>query len=167
MVVPHGSGSSRAVVVSQTVLKALVGIGSVLVLLLLVLGGAALSRGVSITKSRVLERENRLLASEIERMRNRLSGLHDTLSTFSQRAQELRLLAGLTPTEVSAMIELCRRLRATGLTVLVIEHVLRAIMALSDRVVVLDHGERIAEGPPAVVSRDARVVAAYLGASGG
>ena len=77
------------------------------------------------------------------------------------------VMAGLTPTEVSAMIELCRRLRATGLTVLVIEHVLRAIMALSDRVVVLDHGERIAEGPPAVVSRDARVVAAYLGASGG
>jgi murein DD-endopeptidase MepM/ murein hydrolase activator NlpD len=99
MVVPHGSGSSRAVVVSQTVLKALVGIGSVLVLLLLVLGGAALSRGVSITKSRVLERENRLLADEIERMRNRLAGLHDTLSTFSQRAQELRLLAGLAPTD--------------------------------------------------------------------
>ena len=96
MVVPHGSGSSRAVEVSQTVLKALVGIGSVLVLLLLVLGGAAVSRGVSITKSRVLERENRLLADEIQRMRTRLAGLHDTLSTFNQRAQELRVLAGLT-----------------------------------------------------------------------
>ena len=99
MVVPHGSGASRAVVVSQTVLKAMVGIGSVLVLLLLVLGGAALSRGVSITRSRVLERENRLLAGEIERMRGRLTGLNDTLSTFSRRAQELRLLAGLTPTD--------------------------------------------------------------------
>lgn len=97
MVVPHGSGSSRAVEVSQTVLKALVGIGGVLVLLFLVLGGAALSRGVSITKSRVLERENRVLADEIQRMRSRLDGLHDTLSTFSRRAQELRVLAGLTP----------------------------------------------------------------------
>jgi murein DD-endopeptidase MepM/ murein hydrolase activator NlpD len=101
MVVPHGSGSSRAVEVSHSVLKTLVGIGSVLVLLLLVLGGAALSRGVSITKSRMLERENHLLADEIQRMRSRLAGLHDTLSTFSQKAQELRVLAGLPPTDPS------------------------------------------------------------------
>jgi murein DD-endopeptidase MepM/ murein hydrolase activator NlpD len=99
MVVPHGSGSSRAVEVSQTVLKTLLGIGSVLVLLLLVLGGAALSRGVSITKSRMLERENRVLADEIARMRSRLAGLHDTLTAFSQRAQEMRVIAGLTPTD--------------------------------------------------------------------
>lgn len=99
MVVPHGSGASRAVEVSHSVLKTLVGIGSVLVLLLLVLGGAALSRGVSITKSRMLERENHLLADEIQRMRSRLAGLHDTLSTFSQKAQELRVLAGLPPTD--------------------------------------------------------------------
>jgi murein DD-endopeptidase MepM/ murein hydrolase activator NlpD len=101
MVVPHGSGSSRAVEVSHAVLKALVGIGGVIVLLLLVLGGAALSRGVSITKGRMLERENHLLADEIQRMRSRLAGLHDTLSTFNQRAQELRVLAGLSPTDSS------------------------------------------------------------------
>ena len=47
-----------------------------------------------------------------------------------------------------------------------IEHLLRAIMALSDRVVVLDHGEKIAEGPPAVVARNSRVVEAYLGRAG-
>ncbi len=99
MVVPHGSGASRAVEVSHSVFKTLVGIGSVLVLLLVVLGGAALSRGVSITRGRVLERENRLLADEIQGMRSRLAGLHDTLSSFSQRAQELRVLAGLTPTD--------------------------------------------------------------------
>src|SRR5437867_4206844 len=97
MVVPHGAGASRAVEVSQTVVKTLVGIGSVLVLLLLVLGGAALSRGVSITRSRVLERENRLLADEIQRMRTRLVGLRDTINTFSRREEELRLLAGLNP----------------------------------------------------------------------
>ena len=99
MVVPHGSGSSRAVEVSHAVLKALVGIGGVIVLLLLVLGGAALSRGVSITKGRMLERENHLLADEIQRMRSRLAGLHDTLSTFNQRAQEMRVLAGLPQTD--------------------------------------------------------------------
>jgi branched-chain amino acid transport system ATP-binding protein len=75
-------------------------------------------------------------------------------------------MSGLNPTEVSAMIGLLRRLRGEGLTILVIEHVLRAIMALSDRVVVLDHGEKIAEGPPAAVACDARVVEAYLGTSG-
>ncbi len=99
MVVPHGSGSSRAVEVSQTVLKTFVGIGGVLVLILLVLGGAALSRGVSITRSRMLERENRVLAEEITRMRSRLTGLEDTLSAFSQRAQALQVLAGLPPTD--------------------------------------------------------------------
>jgi murein DD-endopeptidase MepM/ murein hydrolase activator NlpD len=99
MVVPHGSGASRAVEVSQTVVKMLVGVGSVLTLLLLVLGGAALSRGVNITRSRALERENRLLADEIGRLRERLVGLRDTLNVFSEREQALRLLTGLTPTD--------------------------------------------------------------------
>src|SRR2546428_7395585 len=97
MLVPHGSGASRAVELSQTVVKALVGIGSVIALLFLVLGGAAIARGVSITRSRTLERENRLLADEIQRMRERLVGLRDTLTKFSAREQELRLLAGLKP----------------------------------------------------------------------
>jgi len=99
MLVPHGSGKSRAVELSQTVVKTLVGIGSVVALLLLVMGGAALSRGVSVTRSRALERENRLLADEIQRLRDRLVGLRDTLNVFSQREQGLRLLAGLAPTD--------------------------------------------------------------------
>ena len=101
MVVPHGSGSSRAVEVSQTFVKALLGIGSVLVLAFLVLGVAAISRGVNITHSRALENENRILADEIQRMRERMSGLRDTLHRFSEREQELRLLAGLVPTDTS------------------------------------------------------------------
>ena len=97
MVVPHGSGSSRAVEVSQTVVKALIGIGGVVALLFLVLGGTALSRGVNVTRSRALERENALLASEIQRMRERLVGLRDTINKFAEREQAMRLLAGLTP----------------------------------------------------------------------
>src|SRR5881296_2956376 len=99
MVVPHGSGSSRAVEVSQTFVKALVGIGSVVALAFLVLGAAAISRGVNITRSRALENENRLLAEEVQRMRERLVVLTDTINQFSQREQEMRLLAGLTPTD--------------------------------------------------------------------
>src|SRR5438477_11500420 len=101
MVVPHGSGSSRTVEGSQTFVKALVGIGSVVALTFLVLGVAAISRGVNITHSRALENENRLLADEIQRMRERMTGLRDTLHRFSEREQELRLLAGLTPTDTT------------------------------------------------------------------
>jgi hypothetical protein len=99
MLVPHGSGSSRAVEVSQTVVKALLGMGSVVALLLVVLGGVAITRGINITRSRALERENRLLASEIQRMREQLVQLHDALNEFGVREQELRLLAGLHPTD--------------------------------------------------------------------
>jgi len=101
MVVPHGSGSSRAVEVSQTFVKVLVGIGSVLALAFLVLGVAAISRGVNITRSRALENENRILADEIQRMREHMAGLRDTLHRFGEREQELRLLAGLTPTDTT------------------------------------------------------------------
>src|SRR5205823_5987259 len=99
MVVPHGSGTSRAVELSQAVVKVLAGIGSVVALAFLVLGAAAISRGVNITRSRALENENRLLAEEVQRMRERLVVLTDTINQFSQREQEMRLLAGLTPTD--------------------------------------------------------------------
>jgi branched-chain amino acid transport system ATP-binding protein len=76
------------------------------------------------------------------------------------------VVAGLRPTEVDRLVTVLRELnRDSGLTILLIEHVMRAVMALASRVLVLDHGTAIAEGEPREVVRDPAVVQSYLGQS--
>ncbi|MPZ52721.1 MAG: ATP-binding cassette domain-containing protein [Acidimicrobiia bacterium] len=73
------------------------------------------------------------------------------------------VMAGLTPAEVGVAVELVRSINETGVTVLMVEHVLEAVMALSERVVVLHQGRVIADSPPDVVVQDPTVIDAYLG----
>ena len=73
------------------------------------------------------------------------------------------VMAGLNHVEIEEVIEVIRKIRRQGISILVIEHVMKAIKSLSDRVFVLHHGEKIVEGKTDEVLRDARVVEAYLG----
>jgi branched-chain amino acid transport system ATP-binding protein len=73
-------------------------------------------------------------------------------------------LTGLNSTETRDILDLFRRLRAEmGMTILLVEHNMRAVMSVCDRLIVLHHGQRLAEGTPAEVSRDENVIGAYLG----
>jgi branched-chain amino acid transport system ATP-binding protein len=73
------------------------------------------------------------------------------------------VMAGLNPTEIEEFIELIRQIRNEGVTIFIVEHVMKAMMSLSDRIVVIHHGEKITEGTPAEMSKDKRVIEAYLG----
>jgi len=108
---------------------------------------------------------------------NRLDTLASALTTAGKKRLELaralssrprvllldEVLAGLNPTETEGMIQTVRRIREGGVAILMIEHIMRAIMSLSDRIVVLNVGRKLAEGTPHEVANNPDVIAAYLG----
>src|SRR4029453_2543783 len=73
------------------------------------------------------------------------------------------LLAGLNPSEGNDAVQLILRLRQGGITIMLVEHLVKAVFGAADRIVVLSAGEKIADGPPGAIAADQRVIDAYLG----
>jgi ABC-type branched-subunit amino acid transport system ATPase component len=72
-------------------------------------------------------------------------------------------MGGLNPAEVGQTMEIVRKIKTNGMTVVIIEHIMKALMGLSQRIMILDHGEKIAEGGPEDIANDEKVLKAYLG----
>ena len=110
---------------------------------------------------------------------DRLETLASSLTTGGKKRLELaralsarpklllldEVLAGLNPTETEQMIATVRQIRASGIAILMIEHIMRAVMSLSDRIVVLNLGSKLAEGTPQQVAENQDVITAYFGDS--
>lgn len=134
---------------------------------------AALNRAKTIKEARekairtidlvgLKEKTNTLSSGLTLGHRKRLE-LARTLATEPKLLLLDEVMAGLTPTEVDELIRLLKEVNHRGVTILLIEHVMRGLMALSKRVVVLNYGQKIAEGVPGEIVKDRQVIEAYLG----
>jgi branched-chain amino acid transport system ATP-binding protein len=104
------------------------------------------------------ERAGNLTIAELKRLE-----IARALATEPKLLLFDEVMAGLRPAEVDEMVQIIKNLRDQGITIFVIEHIMRAIMALSDRIVVIHFGKKIAEGSPQEIASDENVIKAYLG----
>ena len=110
-----------------------------------------------------LDAEARLTPDEMTTSDRRRLELARALATGPELLLLDEMMAGLTPTEVDEALELLRKIRDRGVTIFMVEHIMRAVMTICNRVVMLNYGEKIAEGSPGEVTGNSEVIKAYLG----
>jgi branched-chain amino acid transport system ATP-binding protein len=107
--------------------------------------------------------KERLLAQDLTLAAQKRLEVARALATKPELLMLDEVMAGLTPTEVGESLELIKSMHSSGITILLIEHVMKAIMSISQRIIVLHHGKKIAEGTPQAVCNDEAVIKIYLG----
>jgi len=129
----------------------------------LVFEAAAIQAGLEALELCDLLEKQAWLAGELSTAERKRLMLATALATRPQLLLLDEPVGGLNRTEREEMIQYVRKVNQAGVTVLMIEHVMKAVQVLADRLLVLHHGQKIAEGPPASVLRDEQVVEVYLG----